>query len=49
MHIVWDMYEYGAADSLVILENIAGCPWNLCGVSVDRSVECFNHRTFIGK
>ena len=54
VHIVWGIYKYGAADSLVILENnviealcygadkgshglvilenIAGCPWNLCGM-----------------
>ena len=49
MHIVWGMYKYGAADSLVMLENIAGCPWNLRGVYVECSVENFKHRTFIGE
>ena len=47
--IVWGMYKYEAGDSLVKLENIAGCPWNLCGVSVECSIKSFSQKKFIGE
>ena len=39
--------KYEAGDSLVKLENIAGCPWNLCGVSVECSIRSFSQKKFI--